>query len=250
MTAAGIDIGSRWIKLAVVEEGEPVHFSRIENSFDTVERCRRLLSEVAYESLVATGYGRHLLEIDADVRTVTEIKAFARGVRADFPACRMVIDIGGQDAKVIQISESGRVLKFEMNDRCAAGTGRFLEVMAQVLGYSVEELGSVDCDGVPEIELSHVCTVFAESEVVSLVAKGTDRRQIAASVHACIANRVAAMAKRLGVQEPVAFAGGCARSISLVRRLEQQLGASLRVASEPEMTGALGAALLAGETSP
>ena len=141
MTALGIDIGSRYIKAVLLERGEWVKSGKAETSFDPLGKCREILRDMPADRVVATGYGRHLLEIHADTRAITEIKAFARGARAVFPNCRTIIDIGGQDTKVIALNEQGKVWKFEMNDRCAAGTGKFLEIMAKSLGFSLEEFG-------------------------------------------------------------------------------------------------------------
>jgi len=245
MSALGIDIGSRYIKAVLLEKGEWVRSSKAETSFDPLIKCRQFLTEMPAERVVATGYGRHLLEVHADIRAITEIKAFAWGARALSPSCRTIIDIGGQDTKVIALNEKGNVWKFEMNDRCAAGTGRFLEIMAKSLGYSLEEFGAQALTGHQEIQLSSMCTVFAESEVISLTAKGVPREEVALAIHRAIINRVAGMAKRFPLQEEVVFAGGCARNPCLKGLLEKSLGRNLQVGSLPEMIGALGAAILA-----
>jgi len=247
MKALGIDIGSRYIKGALVEKGKWVDFKRVETSFNLLQRCNEMLRELPADRVIATGYGRHLLEVHGDIKTITEIKAFARGARAFFSNCRTILDIGGQDTKVIALNEHGNVWKFEMNDRCAAGTGKFLEIMAKNLGYSLEEFGSRALTGRQEIQLSSMCTVFAESEVVSLTAKGVAREEIALAIHRAIINRVTSMAKRFPLQEEVIFAGGCAHNPCLKTLLEQSLRRIIRVGSIPEMTGALGAALLAEE---
>lgn len=206
-----------------------------------------MLTEMPADRVMATGYGRHLLEVHADIKTITEIKAFAKGARAFFSNCHTILDIGGQDTKVIALNEQGNVWKFEMNDRCAAGTGKFLEIMAKNLGYSLEEFGSRALTAHQEIQLSSMCTVFAESEVVSLTAKGVAREEIAMAIHRAIINRVASMAKRFPLQDEVVFAGGCAHNPCLKALLEQNLRRNIRVGSIPEMTGALGAALFAEE---
>ncbi len=206
-----------------------------------------MLTEMPADRVIATGYGRHLLEGHADIKTITEIKAFAKGARAFFPNCHTILDIGGQDTKVIALNEQGNVWKFEMNDRCAAGTGRFLEIMAKNLGYSLEEFGSRALTAHQEIQLSSMCTVFAESEVISLTAKGVAREEIAMAIHRAITTRVASMAKRFPLQDEVVFAGGCAHNPCLKALLEQNLRRNIRVGSIPEMTGALGAALFAEE---
>ena len=245
MSALGIDIGSRYIKAVLLEKGEWVRSSKAETSFDPLIKCRQFLTEMPAERVVATGYGRHLLEVHADIRAITEIKAFAWGARALSPSCRTIIDIGGQDTKVIALNEKGNVWKFEMNDRCAAGTGRFLEIMAKSLGYSLEEFGAQALTGHQEIQLSSMCTVFAESEAISLTAQGIRREEIAMAIHRAIISRVTAMAQRVPLEDEVVFAGGCAYDRCLKGLLEKGLGKNVHVASFPEMTGAWGAALLA-----
>ncbi|HJV64319.1 MAG TPA: acyl-CoA dehydratase activase [Geomonas sp.] len=246
MIAPGIDIGSRYIKSALVADGRLVSFDRMETGCDPLAGCRLILGEVKADRVMATGYGRHLLEVHGDIPAVTEIKAFARGARHFFPASRTVIDIGGQDTKVIALSAQGRVIKFEMNDRCAAGTGKFLEVMARSLGYDLEAFGALPDEEGEGITISSMCTVFAESEVVSLIARGAGRSKIAAAIHRAVAARVAGMVKRIPAEEEIVFAGGCARGSLLRSMLERSLGKRLLVPKFPEITGALGAALCAG----
>ena len=245
MRTLGIDIGSRYIKAALVTDGKLISFDRRETSCEPLESCRLILEDMGADRVMATGYGRHLLEIHGDIPTVTEIKAFARGAREFFPACRTVIDIGGQDTKVISLDVEGRVRKFEMNDRCAAGTGKFLEVMARTLGYDMAAFGTLPADEEEEIRISSMCTVFAESEVVSLIARGVSRSRIAKSINQAVAVRVVGMVKRFPIEEEIVFAGGCAHSPLLRGMLEKSLGKKLFVPSVPEITGALGAALCA-----
>ncbi|MDP2151603.1 MAG: acyl-CoA dehydratase activase [Parvibaculum sp.] len=243
MRALGIDIGSRFIKAVVVEGGRPVSFKKAETLFSPLENCMRVLDGMKADSMVVTGYGRHLLEVHMDAESITEIKAFARGARAVFPSCRTIIDIGGQDTKVISLDENGLVKKFEMNDRCAAGTGKFLEVMAKALGYGIEEFGRDGHGDSADVQISSMCTVFAESEVVSLISKGISRQAIAKAIHKAIAGRVIAMLKRVPVKDDVVFAGGCANNMRLKGMLEAGIGLAVNISSLPEMTGALGAAL-------
>ncbi|MBU1205933.1 MAG: activase [Proteobacteria bacterium] len=245
MKALGIDIGSRYIKGALIDKGEWIDYKKSGTTFNPLEKCNEMLREMPADRVVATGYGRHLLEVHGNIKTITEIKAFARGSRAFFSKCYTIIDIGGQDTKVIALNEAGNVWKFEMNDRCAAGTGKFMEIMAKNLGYSLEEFGSYALTAHQEIQLSSMCTVFAESEVVSLTAKGVAREEIAMAIHRAIINRVASMAKRFSLQDEVVFAGGCAYNPCLKMLLEQNLKRNICVASAPEMTGAIGAALFA-----
>lgn len=251
MRSLGIDIGSRFIKLAIVEKGKLVSFRKAETSFNPLENCFELLRNIHADKIIATGYGRHLLEIRNNTRTITEIKAFAIGAKAVLPECRTIIDIGGQDTKVISLDERGIVRKFEMNDRCAAGTGKFIEIMAKALGYNIEEFGSESANNCKEIQISSMCTVFAESEVVSLISKGVSRKDITVAIHRAIANKVVALLKKIPIEDDIVFAGGCANSRCLKKMLEQSIGRTLRIPSLPEWTGALGAALYAeGEGSP
>ena len=161
------------------------------------------------------------------------------------PEAQTVIDIGGQDSKVVAIGPSGKPLDFAMNDKCAAGTGRFLEVMARALQLDLEELGPCALRAGRAAGISSTCTVFAESEVISLVAEGVDREEIVAGICQAIARRVGAMARRVGVEPPVVFAGGVAKNVGVVHALEEILGQELIVPEEPQVVGALGAALLA-----
>jgi predicted CoA-substrate-specific enzyme activase len=199
--------------------------------------------------LVATGYGRHLLEIARDVPTITEIKAYAEGARRVLPGCRTVLDIGGQDVKAIAIGENGRVQKFEMNDRCAAGTGRFMEIMANALHYTMDEFGSVACTATSAEKISSMCTVFAESEVISLINSGSDRDAVALGIHEAIASRALTMLSKLGEFKNLVFAGGVAYNPCMRQILAQKLGVPILVPTDPQIVGALGAAL-EGATEP
>lgn len=247
MRVAGIDIGSRFIKLVVLDNGEIKSTRREETGHAPLETCRSMLAASGAQRCVATGYGRYLMEVFSDICTITEIKAVALGAKTAHPDCRAVIDIGGQDTKVIALDDAGKVMDFEMNDRCAAGTGRFLEIMARTLGYSLEEFGTVGTGSTADISINSMCTVFAESEVVSLIAKGLARDQIASAVHGSVANRVAALAKRHAIRDDIVFAGGCARNSCLRTALEQRLGRSMVVHGLHDLLAAYGAALHALE---
>ncbi len=195
--------------------------------------CRRLIDETSPERIVATGYGRHLLEADRGTKTITEIRAVGRGARELFPSCRTVIDIGGQDTKAVLLKGDGTVENFEMNDRCAAGTGKFMEIMAHALGYSIDDFGS-SCEGGQPVTISSQCTVFAESEVISLIGKGVKREAIAFALHSSIVSRTLSLVKRVGLADDVVFAGGCARDPCLRRMLEERLGRA--VSCTPTLT--------------
>ncbi|MBU4053181.1 MAG: 3-hydroxyacyl-ACP dehydratase [Proteobacteria bacterium] len=247
MKFAGIDIGSRSIELVVVEKGKIVKSLQEDTGFDPMAKARAMLREVPYDRIMATGYGRNLFEISFDAATVTEIKAYARGARELFPHARTVLDIGGQDTKAIALSENGKVKKFEMNDRCAAGTGKFLEIMARALGFTIEEFGTEALKAEKNLSINSMCTVFAESEVTTLIAKGESPLEIAKGLHMAVAKRSATMLKRISLEDPLVFAGGVANNICMRHLLTGLLGRDILVPEYPQGVGALGAALLAGE---
>ncbi len=247
---AGIDIGSRTIELVVVDgAGQVVQSLKADTGFDPLAEARRLLDGVGYDRIMATGYGRNLFEISFEAPTVTEIKAHALGARAFFPEALGVLDIGGQDSKAIALFDNGKVKKFEMNDRCAAGTGKFLEIMARTLGYDIAAFGDEALLAGHETTISSMCTVFAESEVTSLIAKGQDRREIALGVHASVMRRVAAMIQRVAPARDIVFTGGVANNSCLRALLAQKLGRKVLYPPQAQFAGALGAALLAKETA-
>lgn len=254
MRTAGIDIGSRTVKLAIVEDGRPVCARVLENSFEPLAVCRRLLEGQSYEAILATGYGRHLFAEKMGGQAITEIKAAAIGARHLFPGCTCVLDIGGQDTKAIALDATGAVGRFEMNDKCAAGTGRFVEVMAMALGCTLEEFstlagaGLAGTGGGEEPQgLNSTCAVFAESEAVGLIARGRPRSEIAARVVASIAGRAAALVRRVGGEGPVVFLGGVARCTPLRQALERRLGRQVRTPEAMQTAVALGCALAAGQ---
>jgi predicted CoA-substrate-specific enzyme activase len=196
---------------------------------------------------VGTGYGR--VSLPFVKKTVTEISCHARGAVYLVPGTSAVIDIGGQDSKVIKVDPEGKVLDFVMNDRCAAGTGRFLQVMAAALGLDVADF-SVLGEGKPSAQLNSMCAVFAESEVVGLLAAGCDKEEIINGLHDSIARRIAAMAHRLNIGDRVTFTGGVAKNEGLRKALEKSLQAEVRVPELCHLTGALGAALIGRDRAP
>lgn len=246
MKSGGIDIGSRYIKYVVLEDSEPTYFRIEETGYDPLSVCRGLLEKTKPDSLLATGYGRHLLESDINVDTITEIKAVARGAKKIFPSCRTIIDIGGQDTKVVQLDVTGLITSFEMNDRCAAGTGKFLEIMAHALGYTVETFDR-HCGGDQSITINSLCAVFAESEVIGLITRGVKRKAIATALHYSVINRIIPLIRRIGVKEDVVFAGGCTRNAFLTRALQERLQMQIQVSEYSTMLSAIGAALYAAD---
>lgn len=249
MKFAGIDIGSRSIELVVINNGRVVGQKQTETGFAPLAKVRELLQDADFDRILATGYGRNLLEISYEAPTVTEIKAYARGAWHLFPGARTILDIGGQDSKAISLADTGRVKKFEMNDRCAAGTGKFLEIMAGALGFDLDKFGSEALKAKKPLNISSMCTVFAESEVTSLIAGGEDPGEIALGLHAAVVRRSASMLQRVS-HEPggVVFAGGVALNPCMQRLLEQNLDREILVPESPQMVGALGAALLAADS--
>lgn len=196
------------------------------------------IHETEVERVVATGYGRKSIQF-ADT-AVSEITAHAKGVQYLSPDVRGIIDIGGQDSKVIAV-ERGKVTDFLMNDKCAAGTGKFLEYTAKALDVPIEALGSLALASKSPASISSTCTVFAESEVISLRARGATREDLAAGLVESIAQRVSVMAKQVGLKEHIAFVGGVAKNAGMKAALERELGVMLFVPFEPQITGALGA---------
>jgi len=253
---AGIDAGSRAIKvvlldadrLAAVASG--VAAQGVEQEALARALFERLLEESGLtrdhvSHVVATGYGRDAVGF-ADT-TVTEITCHACGVRHLVPEARTVIDIGGQDSKLIRLDSSGSVRDFVMNDRCAAGTGRFLEIVAERLGLALTGLGEAAVRSTEPAAISSTCVVFAETEIIGLLTAGTRPEDIVAGVQASIASRVASMAGR-GIDAPVVFTGGVAMIPGMDRALQSALAHPVVVAPEPQMSGALGAALEASRT--
>jgi (R)-2-hydroxyacyl-CoA dehydratese activating ATPase len=247
MYCAGIDIGSRTIELLVLKDREIVEKRQVDTGFDPMARARELLNGVEYDRIFATGYGRNLFELFFDAPTVTEIKAYGVGAGSLFQNVGTILDIGGQDTKAIALNENGKITKFEMNDRCAAGTGKFLEIMARSLGYTIDQFGAEALKATKNLQINSMCTVFAESEVTSLVARGEDPREIALGLHRSVVRRAVGMLKRVSVDNDIVFAGGVAKNPCIRRLLEETLKRQVLVPEDPQMVGALGAALLAGE---
>jgi (R)-2-hydroxyacyl-CoA dehydratese activating ATPase len=247
MRSAGIDIGSRTIELVLLDGNDIIKTLQTDSGFDPLTHAGDLLKAVRYDRIMATGYGRHLFELSFEAPTVTEIKAYAIGATRLLPGTRTVLDIGGQDSKAISINGEGRVIKFEMNDRCAAGTGKFLEITAQTLGYDIGSFGLEALGAGGNININSLCTVFAESEVTSLLAKGAKRQEIALALHESVVRRAVGMMKRVSEEEPILFGGGVAMNPCIHRLLEKALNRKITVPENPQMVGALGAAILAAE---
>lgn len=254
MMYVGIDAGSRAVKAVVWNAGARQVAARacVDQGVRQEAIARNLLGELFLAEgisqqdvggTVATGYARGLVEADT---TITEITCHARGVREVLPAARTVVEIGGQDSKLLKLTETGTVRDFAMNDRCAAGTGRFLEMVAQRLEVGLEDLGVLAGRSAEPAKISSMCVVFAETEIIGLLARGTPPEDIVAGVQEAIAQRVTNMAG-LRLDSPVAFTGGVALVPGMERALAEALAEQVMIAPDPQFTGALGAALLAAE---
>ena len=251
---AGIDIGSITAKAALLRDGELLGTKTIFTGYNAEAAGRRVFEELLTElglvsrdivRIVATGYGRR--SVSMAHKTVTEITCHAAGAHFLDPSIRSLIDIGGQDSKAVAMDECGRVTNFAMNDKCAAGTGRFLEVMARALEADLDEFGMLSLRAEHPAKISSLCTVFAESEVISLIARGETRENIIAGIHDAIASRISAMTNRVGLAVPVMMTGGVARNAGVVKALEKAMGMPLVISSHAQVTGAIGAAVVANE---
>ena len=254
MYFAGIDLGSTMTKVVLIGEDEQVCASVIKH---TGAEHRRLANKVMEEALeqtdlsiddiayiIATGYGR--INVPFADRQITELTCHAKGVASFFPNVRLAIDIGGQDAKGLKVRD-GRLVDFAMSDKCAAGTGRFLEVLSATLGLKLEDLGDISLKSTRKVSISSTCTIFARQEVINRLSEGVALEDIVAGLHSAIASRVAGMVRRLKVEPDVVFTGGVAKNIGVVRALEENLGCKVLVPEEPLLSGAIGAALLSKE---
>jgi predicted CoA-substrate-specific enzyme activase len=257
MVFAGIDVGSLATK-AVIFDGERILSYAVRRTGadpltasisclrEAISLCG--LKEDQLDNIVATGYGR--IRVPFAEKEVTEITCHGRGAFFLFPMTRTVIDIGGQDAKIIILDGNGKVVDFAMNDKCAAGTGKFLEVMSQTLELSIDEFAGMGLKSKKALSINSMCTVFAESEIISLIAEGARREDIIWGLHLSIARRIVGMAKRLSLKEEITFTGGVAKNKAMVRALNTLLATHLNVPEEPQITGALGAAIIASLQAP
>lgn len=254
MYTMGIDIGSVATKCVILRDGQETvagccipKGTGTSGTQQTLERIYResglQRSDISY--LIATGYGRTRFE-DAD-DNVSELTCHTRGVSFFVPDVRTIIDIGGQDAKAIQVGENGRMLNFVMNDKCAAGTGRFLEVMSSALETTVDQLGELSARSTIKLNISATCTVFAESEVISLMSSGFEITDIIAGIHTSVARRVGGLAKRVGIEPRIVMTGGVAQNSGIVRAMEEELKMPVSVIPQAQLTGAYGAARIAWE---
>ena len=243
----GIDIGSTASKCVMLADGKEIVAKSLISVGAGTSGPQRAISEVLEQAgkskdemafVLATGYGRNS---DAQM---SELSCHAKGATFLFPQVHTVVDIGGQDVKILQV-ENGVMTNFVMNDKCAAGTGRFLDVMARVLEVKVQDLGMLGAQSTKQVEISSTCTVFAESEVISQLSMGTDKRDIINGIHRSVASRVAGLAHRVGIRDQVVMTGGVAQNSGVVKALEEALGHEVHISPLTQYNGALGAALFA-----
>ncbi|MDT3425357.1 putative CoA-substrate-specific enzyme activase [Paenibacillus forsythiae] len=250
---AGVDVGSLGTKTVIMAEGEIIGSAIIRTGINTeengwnglnaaLENAGLTRDDLAY--VVATGYGR--ISAPYANKTVTEITCHAKGAHYIHPQTKTIIDMGGQDCKAIRLDDDGNVADFAMNDKCAAGTGRFLEVMANVFKVSLDELGPLSLSATEVLPVSSTCTVFAESETVSLLARGEKPENIIVGIHHAISKRVGGMFSRVGVQNDVFFSGGVAKNVGMRKALEEALQIKIvEPRKDPQLAGAIGAAVIA-----
>ncbi|MGB9750445.1 MAG: acyl-CoA dehydratase activase [Caldisericia bacterium] len=253
----GVDIGSVATKVVLIKNESNVEYvvgkispTGTNGNLVAQELIHNLLKEQNLdikniENILATGYGR--ISVSFTEFTKTEISCHAKGAKFIFPKTKTIIDIGGQDSKAIKLGSNGNVLDFVMNDKCAAGTGRFLEVMSHALQVNLSDFGNCHIESKKDIEISNICTVFAESEVISLLSEGVDKKDIIKGINYSVAKRALTLLKRVNVEEEVTMTGGVAKNKGVVLALEDLLKLKINIPKTPEFIGALGAALFAAE---
>ncbi|HSP06550.1 MAG TPA: acyl-CoA dehydratase activase [Acidobacteriota bacterium] len=255
LLAGGVDVGSTQTKAVILNDRRKVVASSLiptgayvtqaaERAFqETLQKAGVRRKEIG--CVVGTGYGRYKVTF-GDLQ-ITEISCHARGAHFLFPGTRTVIDMGGQDSKAIKVGKDGDVTDFQMNDKCAAGTGRFLAAAAEVLGLSLDEIGEVSLKAKTPVRLSSVCAVFVESDIMSYLAQNKTVEDILGGVHSAIAARTVSLVRRVGVENQITFTGGVARNIGMIRALEEKLQLKLNVSDDSHFAGAIGAAIFALE---
>ncbi len=254
MISCGLDSGSKTSKIVLFEDNKIIYSQVINTGITPLKTADILLRNalnqcnvinINHIPVVVTGYGRNL--IGDNRKIISEISCHAKGVNYFFPQAEIIIDIGGQDSKGICIGSGGKVLDFVMNDRCAAGTGRFLEKAADILEVDIAELGNLAMKVIKKLNISSTCVVFAESEMIGLIAQGNSASDIADSVHRSIAARIAGMIATFPKKSSIVFTGGVALNCAMVNCLQNECGVPVKVPSNPFITGALGAAIFAAE---
>jgi predicted CoA-substrate-specific enzyme activase len=253
MIVAGCDVGSLTGKAVILKDGSILSYSIVPTTPKPERTARNAMDEALRKSnlsmedieyIVGTGYGR--VKIPFANSEISELTCHGKGAHSFIPTVRTIIDVGGQDCKVIKVDKNGKILDFAMNDKCAAGTGRFLEVMAKTLELKLEELGPISLQSNNQAKITAQCSVFAETEVVSLMADDTEVADIVAGIHDAIAARIMSLVYRVGLEKDVTISGGVAKNIGVVAHLEKKMGLNtMKLPVDPQIIGALGAALIA-----
>ncbi len=254
MITAGIDIGSRTAKAIIMSDGQVVSSA----IGDQILKSREIASMVMEKALqgtalslkdiqyvVTTGYGRFVVPFAQEV--ISEVSCHARGIHWYFPTVRTILDIGGQDSKAINCNERGRITNFMLNDKCAGGTGRFLEVIAEILGVSLEEMGKLHFQATDKISFSTLCVIFAKSEVLNMLREGVKKSDMVAGLHDAVATVAHSLLKRISLIKDLAITGGVAKNPGVVAKIREKTGLEPLLPPDPQMIGALGAALFAHE---
>ena len=252
MITGGVDVGSRTTCALILNENDILSYSLINTGVQSAMTSQRAMDEALKKAtlkmedlgyIVGSGYGRFLVPFANEI--VTEIWCHSRGAHWYFPEVRTILDMGGQDCKAIRVGPNGDHVNFAMNDKCAAGTGRFLEVMAETLGFDIEDIGELSLQSKNEVKISSTCAVFAKSEVASLVRRKIDKIDILSGLHEAISVRTFNLLKRVRIEKDFVITGGIANNIGVVRKLEEKAGLTAMIPEEPQVVGALGAAILA-----
>lgn len=254
MLFAGVDVGSRTAKAVILSDNKIGATHLIATGPESAMTAQTVLEgalkklDVPIDKLsyiVTTGYGRYIAPFTN--ASISEISCHAKGANWFFPSSRTILDMGGQDCKAIRVNERGEHTNFLMNDKCAAGTGRFLEVMAEALGVPLEEMGKISLAAKESISISSACAVFARHEILSYRRKGYPMEDILAGLHEAVAHRVFGLIKKVGIEKDFVITGGIANNIGIVSRVERLVGLESLISDQPQLTGALGAAILAKE---
>jgi len=252
LAVAGIDIGSRTVKAVIMEDGKIISsyinesiLQGAQAAIDTLTEALKLagLKQEDLKEMVATGYGRFQFSISE--KHISEISCHARGVHWYDPDVRTILDIGGQDSKAINCDEKGRLTNFVLNSKCAGGTGRFLEVIADLLDVSIEELGALSQKSTKDISFSTVCVIFAKTEALNMLREGVEKSDIAAGLHNSIATVSSTMLKKISLKREFSLTGGVAKNIGVIEKIHNKIGIKPYVCPEPQLVGAIGAALFA-----
>ncbi|MBI4319935.1 MAG: hypothetical protein HY675_15710 [Chloroflexi bacterium] len=255
MITFGIDIGSVSAKAAIMLDGEISSWSLIRTGPDSAETAKKVMQQVLDELdlrledvdyIVSTGYGRVVVPFAQ--KSITEISCHAKGANWFFPSARSILDMGGQDCKAIKCDETGKVVDFAMNDKCAAGTGRYFEIIAGLLDLPLHDIGPLSLDVAADVApMSSKCAVFARSEAMGMLRRGVPKNEILAAVAEAVTDRVRNLMSRVGVVEDFVISGGIGKNVGVVERIERKLGVRAYLAEEPQIVGAVGAAIFARE---